>query len=161
MFGARKRRGPEREDARREARLAVLARVPQLSECSRAELEQIDAMATEVRCKAGTVLHHANHSVRQVVVVLEGNVLESNHGIAATRGIGHLVGEEALHRPGTVAVTSVATASPVRALVLGLGDIVDVASLPGVRARQRGRSTGLVPQTAGRRAWAASAPTLA
>jgi hypothetical protein len=161
MFGASKRRGAVRVTTRSEERLAVLARVPQLSECSRRELEQIDAMATEVRCKPGTVLHLANHSVRQVVVVLEGDVLESNHGIAATRGAGHLVGEEALRHPGSLAVTSVAAASPVRALVLGLGELVDVVRLPGVRTRMAGRPAALAPQPSGRRAWARSAPTLA
>jgi CRP-like cAMP-binding protein len=159
MFETRKRRAAQ-VDGGRDARLAVLARVPQLSACSRAELERIEAIGTEVWCRPGTVLQRAHHGIRQVVVVLEGDVLVSNHAITATRGAGSLVGEEALRGPRSEAATSVAAASPVRALVLGLGEIAAVAGLPGVRSRLAAR-TARAAATVDRRAWAGSAATLA
>jgi hypothetical protein len=166
MFGATIHRRPDEQlDPGREARLAQLARVPQLARCTRQELECIDGMATEVRCKPGTVVHHAHHLVRQVLIVLEGEVLECAHGSARTHGAGHLVGEEALRRPGGIAMSSVAAASPLRALVIGLGDLADVASLPGVQDRFAVRAPVRVPARAQRRAfapaWAGAAPSLA
>jgi hypothetical protein len=167
MFGATTiyRRGAAEEAEAREERMAVLARVPELARCTRQELERIDATATEVRCKPGTVVHHAHHRVRQVVVVLEGAVLERAHGTTWTRGVGHLVGEEALRRPGALAASSVAAATPLRALVIGLRDLPDIASLPGVQHRYAVHAPVRVPARAQRRAfdpvWSGAAVSVA
>lgn len=164
----RERRDHEvRARAALEARLDVLATTWAFRECSREELERIDGLATEVRRPAGVIIQHAGRGVRQMIVVLEGTVIESAHGTTRTFGVEHLMGGEALRRRSAPAGASVATASPVRALVLGPAEIAEVAELDGVRAVLRGRTPrpAVRAADAGARrsavAWGSPVPSLA
>lgn len=150
-------------DGDRAARLGVLAAVPAFAGCTREELARIDELGTPVRCAAGVVLQRAGRGVRQVVVLLEGSVLEVAHGTTRAFGPSRVVGGEALRHPTTPAPSSVATATPVSALVLGRSEVAEVAALEGVRRSLGGRAA--VPGAAADRrrpvAWGSPAPSFA
>lgn len=157
----------ERARAHRARRLEVLSRTWAFRGCSPEELGRIDAAGTVVERPAGVVLQQAGRSVRQLVVVLEGSVIESGHGLTRTFGPDHVVGVEALARHGGPAGASAATATAVQVLVLGPAELVEVADLAGVRAAFTGpvrRASRAAVGAAARRAasaWAPAAPGLA
>jgi hypothetical protein len=142
VTGKRRQRRDQEGEARAtlDARLDVLARSWAFRACSRKELERIDGLATEVRRPAGVIVQHAGRGVRQMIVVVEGAVIESAHGTTRTFGVEHLLGGEALRQRSAPAGASVATATPVRALVLGPAEIAEVSAMDGVQAVLSGRT---------------------
>jgi hypothetical protein len=112
----------------------VLAAAPAFAGCSPEALRSIAALGTEVQRGAGAVLATSGTVLRQVAVVLDGVVAERPaSGRERAVSAGHVVGEEALTTPHATAGNGAVALTDVRLLVVGPGEIADVAEL----ARQR------------------------
>jgi CRP-like cAMP-binding protein len=94
-----------------------LKEVPLFSECSRRELEQIAAVADELRFPAGRTLIEEGAAGREFIVVLEGDVEVRRNGRRLPKGEASYYGEVAL-LTGAPRNATVTTTSPVDALVL-------------------------------------------
>jgi CRP/FNR family cyclic AMP-dependent transcriptional regulator len=106
----------------RKRKVDLLRALPLFGACSARELEQIAAVADELRLPAGRVLMREGTVGRELVVVIEGEVeVERGGETIAHRGDGDFVGELALvtSRPRTATVTVTKDA---RVLVINGGD---------------------------------------
>ncbi len=102
----------------RQSKVDLLKRIPLFAGCSRAELEAVCRVADELRFPAGRVLMRQGSPGRELVVLVEGEVIVERDGATiAVRRDGDYVGELALvtGRPRTATVTA---ATDLRALVL-------------------------------------------
>ncbi len=129
----------------REQRLELLARIPELARCTRAELAIVDELGTEVRRPAGALLQRAGHVLRQTVIVLDGSVEDrAGASVLRTSGAGHLVGAQGLTGARPAASSTVRAATPVRLLVFGPAELGVLAELSGIRAWATGAATAPV-----------------
>jgi CRP-like cAMP-binding protein len=102
----------------RDPKLERLAKVGLFSGCTRADLERISALTTEVDVAAGTVLIREGDPGRECFVIENGTAkAELAGGTATTMGPGEVVGELALldQAPRSATVTA---ESDMRLLVL-------------------------------------------
>jgi CRP/FNR family transcriptional regulator, cyclic AMP receptor protein len=106
------------------------------SQCTDKELEQIDALMTEVRLPAGRVLMREGEIGLEAFVVESGEAVVTRAGAElARRGPGTIVGEMALI-DGSPRSATVTTATPVTAYVLNLGEFASLlADAPDVAAK--------------------------
>jgi CRP-like cAMP-binding protein len=103
---------------RKNAKVELLRRVPLFSECSKAQLSEIALLADEIDFPAGRVLIHEGNPGREFCVVIQGTVDVSRDGKKlAIRGGAEFFGEISL-LSDTPTTATVATTSPVRALVI-------------------------------------------
>jgi CRP/FNR family transcriptional regulator, cyclic AMP receptor protein len=106
------------------------------SQCTDKELEQIDALMTEVRIPEGKVLMREGDIGLEAFVIQSGEAVVSRDGAElARRGPGTIVGEMALieHGPRTATVTA---ATPLTAYVLNRGEFSSLlADAPDVAAK--------------------------
>jgi CRP/FNR family transcriptional regulator, cyclic AMP receptor protein len=103
---------------RKDAKIKLLSKVPLFSGCTKAELEEIAALADEVRLPAGRKLIREGRRGREFFVLVEGSVEVTRDGeTLRTLGDGDFFGEIALVSsvPRTSSVTAT---SPVRVLVI-------------------------------------------
>jgi CRP/FNR family cyclic AMP-dependent transcriptional regulator len=102
----------------RSSKIDLLKRIPLFSGCSRSELEAVARATAELRIDEGRVLMNEGETGRELVVVVDGEVVIERDGeqIAVKRS-GDFVGELALvtGRPRTATVTA---ATELRILVL-------------------------------------------
>ena len=103
---------------RKDAKIKLLSKVPLFSGCTKAELEEIAALADEVRLPAGRKLIREGRRGREFFVLVEGSVEVTRDGeTLRTLGDGDFFGEIAL--VSSVPRTSSVTATtPVRVLVI-------------------------------------------
>jgi CRP/FNR family cyclic AMP-dependent transcriptional regulator len=102
----------------RQTKIDLLKRVPLFKDCTRAELEAVSRVATELRLPAGRVLMRQGKPGRELFVLVEGEVtVERNGATIAVRRAGDFLGELALvtGRPRTATVTA---ATDLQVLVL-------------------------------------------
>ena len=109
------------------------------AQCTDKELEQIDALMTEVRIPEGKVLMREGDIGLEAFVIQSGEAVVSRDGAElARRGPGTIVGEMALieHGPRTATVTA---ATPLTAYVLNRGEFSSLlADAPDVAAKITG-----------------------
>jgi CRP/FNR family transcriptional regulator, cyclic AMP receptor protein len=103
---------------RKDAKIKLLSKVPLFAACTKAELEEIAALADEVRLPAGRKLIREGRRGREFFVLVEGSVEVTRDGeTLRTLGDGDFFGEIAL--VSSVPRTSSVTATtPVRVLVI-------------------------------------------
>ena len=112
---------------RRDAKIALLKRVPLFAGCSQTELGEIALVADEIDVEAGKVLTREGDSAREFFVIVEGAADVRRKGRkVANMGSGDFFGEIALvsSRPRTATVTATA---PGRLLVVtdrAFGDLL-------------------------------------
>jgi CRP/FNR family cyclic AMP-dependent transcriptional regulator len=102
----------------RQTKIDLLKRVPLFKDCTRAELEAVSRVATELRLPAGRVLMRQGKPGRELLVLVEGEVtVERDGATIAVRRAGDFLGELALvtGRPRTATVTA---ATDLQTLVL-------------------------------------------
>ena len=102
----------------RDPKLARLAKVQLFSGCTKADLERISALTSEIDVSAGTVLIHEGDPGRECFVIEKGSAkAELAGGETKTMGPGEVVGELALldQAPRSATVTA---ESDMRLLVL-------------------------------------------
>lgn len=102
---------------RKDAKIALLERVPLFSECSQRELGRIAAIADEMHFPAGRTLIEEGKRGREFFVVVDGTVEVRRGGRKLPQQGGNFYGEAAL-LTGKPRNASVRTTSPVRALVI-------------------------------------------
>jgi CRP/FNR family transcriptional regulator, cyclic AMP receptor protein len=103
---------------RKDAKIALIQRIPLFTHCTRKELGEIAAIADELDLKEGTTLTTEGKSGREFFVIVEGeaDVLMDGKSVA-TLSQGDFFGEIALltGRPRTATVQAT---SPIRVLVI-------------------------------------------
>jgi CRP/FNR family transcriptional regulator, cyclic AMP receptor protein len=103
---------------RKDAKIALIQRIPLFTHCTRKELGEIAAIADELDLKEGTTLTTEGKSGREFFVIVEGEAdVLMNGKWVATLGQGDFFGEIALltGRPRTATVQAT---SPIRVLVI-------------------------------------------
>ena len=101
----------------KDAKIALLERVPLFSECSRRELARVASIADEMHFPAGRTLIEEGKRGREFFVVVDGTVEVRRGGRKLPQRGGNFYGEAAL-LTGKPRNASVRTTSPVRALVI-------------------------------------------
>lgn len=103
---------------RKDAKIDLLRRVPLFADCSKKELGQISQIADEIDLPAGKSLIAEGDRGRQFYVIIDGEVSVKRNGRPVPlRGGTEFFGEIALLTDSPT-VATVATTSPVRALVI-------------------------------------------
>jgi CRP-like cAMP-binding protein len=107
---------------RKDAKIALIKKIPLFQHCSKKELGEIAAIADELDLKEGALLTREGRGGREFFIIVEGeaDVLMSGKWVAALRQ-GDFLGEIALltGRPRTATVEAT---SPVRLLVITARD---------------------------------------
>jgi len=103
---------------RKDAKIELLKRVPLFSECSRRDLAEIASIADEMRFPAGRTLIEEGRPGREFFIVVDGDVEVRRKGRRIARESGPSFFGEAALLTGKPRNASVATTSPVQALVI-------------------------------------------
>ena len=128
-----------------EVDLQELAGLAAFEGCTRTELAELDARATELRIRAGRTICHQGARAQQIVILLDGYATLTRGGeLTGQVGPGAILGgaEVAVARPLELTVT---TRSVVRVLVVGAADY---SSLRAVAPGLAGRLAGVRPPVA-------------
>ena len=103
---------------RSDPHLTHLQSIPLFADCTRAELEEIAEVATELHFSPGQILIHEGGTGHELIVIVEGRVKVTRGGKdIAELGPGDVLGEMALlsHRPRNA---SAAAVTDVEALII-------------------------------------------
>jgi CRP/FNR family cyclic AMP-dependent transcriptional regulator len=119
---------------RRDAKVALVARVPLFERCSRRELGKIASIAREIEYPAATPVVHEGRRGDEFFIVVEGEVDVRRGGRKlATIGAGDFFGEIALIT-GSPRTATVITGTPLRALFISSRDFRELLQdSPGVQ----------------------------
>jgi CRP-like cAMP-binding protein len=103
---------------RKDVKIELLKRVPLFSGCSRRELGAIAVIADEIHFPPGRALIEEGRPGREFFIVVEGAVVVRRNGRKVAAPTGPTFFGEAALLTGKPRNASVATTSPVRALVI-------------------------------------------